>query len=128
MDTIVKYRFDRDMVSFVKTLDIKTAMFGYDKSDVYDKIKDLLVKARDVCEDLVQEAYEEVERLKEDLNKAGRDSSGQQVPSFGEPVESVPVAVVSPDRTGEVEDSELIRLRKENQALQEHLQEYQIRQ
>ena len=58
MDTIVKYRFDREMVAFVKTLDVKTAMFGYDKSDVYSKFKELLVRARDVCLELVLEEQE----------------------------------------------------------------------
>ena len=73
MDTIVKYRFDREMVAFVKTLDIKTAMFGYDKNDVYSKIKDLLVRARDVCQDLVAEENEKFEAIKASLLQVADD-------------------------------------------------------
>ncbi len=73
METIVKYRFDREMVAFVKTLDIKTAMFGYDKNDVYSKFKDLLVKARDVCEELVTEECKRLEVMKIQLLEAAED-------------------------------------------------------
>ena len=52
METVVKYRFDQEMVPFVKQLDIKTALFGYDKTDVYNKFKDLLVRAREVSREL----------------------------------------------------------------------------
>ncbi|NLB27691.1 MAG: hypothetical protein GX819_01905 [Clostridiaceae bacterium] len=127
MDTIVKYRFDREMVSFVKTLDIKTAMFGYDKSDVYDKIKDLLVKARDVCEDLVREAHEEVERMKGELDKAAGDPAPPVTPVSPEPAGSVPMAALAHGQTAESEDTELARLRKEVQTLQESLAEYRKR-
>jgi len=127
MDTIVKYRFDREMVSFVKTLDIKTAMFGYDKSDVYDKIKDLLVKARDVCEDLVREAHEEVERMKGELDKAAGDPAPPVTPVLPEPAGSVPMAALAPGQTAETEDTELVRLRKEVRTLQENLAEYRKR-
>lgn len=67
METIIKYHFDREMVSFVKTLDIKTGMFGYDKNDVYSKIKDLLVKAREVCEALVLEECRKFEEVRASL-------------------------------------------------------------
>lgn len=73
MDTIIKYRFDREMVAFVKTLDVKTAMFGYDKSDVYSKFKDLLVRARDVCQELVMEEQERFEALRTSLLQAADD-------------------------------------------------------
>ncbi|NLA71311.1 MAG: hypothetical protein GX850_02610 [Clostridiaceae bacterium] len=72
METIIKYRFDSEMVAFVKELDIKTAMFGYDKNDVYSKFKDLLVRSRDVCEELVTEKYEEIELMKADLIEAAK--------------------------------------------------------
>ena len=116
METIVKYRFDREMVAFVKTLDIKTAMFGYDKSDVYDKFKDLLVKARDVCEELVQEVCEEAGALKETADD----------PVI--PEDPVPAADAAPVESGENGTPdllpELLSLREENKALQERLQEY----
>lgn len=67
MDTIVKYHFDREMVSFVKSLEFKNGMFGYDKNDVYSKIKDLLVKARDVCEELVSEECRKFEEIRAGL-------------------------------------------------------------
>ncbi len=73
MDTIVKYRFDREMVAFVKTLDIKTAMFGYDKNDVYSKFKDLLVRARDVCQELVVEETQKFEAIKASLLQVADD-------------------------------------------------------
>ncbi len=73
METIVKYRFDREMVAFVKTLDIKAAVFGYDKNDVYSKFKDLLVKARDVCEELVTEEYRKLELMKTQLLEVAED-------------------------------------------------------
>ncbi|HZK29490.1 MAG TPA: hypothetical protein VFD19_04665 [Clostridia bacterium] len=76
METIVKYRFDRELVAFVKTLDIKTAMFGYDKNDVYSKFKDLLVKSRDVCEELVAEQHKEIEAMKADLVEAVKHPDG----------------------------------------------------
>lgn len=78
METIVKYRFDKEMVSFVKKLDIKTAMFGYDKSDVYSKFKDLLIKARDVCEELVAEEYRSVNQMKAEMIKAAGDPANLQ--------------------------------------------------
>lgn len=73
METIVKYRFDKEMVSFVKKLDIKTSMFGYDKNDVYSKFKDLLIKARGVCEELVMEEHRAVEQMKAELIEAAED-------------------------------------------------------
>ncbi len=73
METIVKYRFDKEMVSFVKGLDIKTSMFGYDKNDVYSKFKDLLIKARGVCEELVMEEHRAVEQMKAELIEAAED-------------------------------------------------------
>ncbi len=54
LETSVKYLFDKEMVQFVKHLEIKTAMFGYDKTDVYKKFKDLLVRARSFCDDAVE--------------------------------------------------------------------------
>ena len=116
METIVKYRFDREMVAFVKTLDIKTAMFGYDKNDVYDKFKDLLVKAREVCEELVQEVYAEA--------GAQREAAGDPVI----PEDPVPELEAAPVESGETATPELLpellSLREENKALQERLQEY----
>lgn len=123
METIVKYRFDREMVAFVKTLEIKTSMFGYDKSDVYDKIKDLLVKARDVCEELVREAYEELGVTK----TASGDPAGLQAPVTGEAAESTPLVEAAPDESGEGEEPEVIRLRQENKELREHLEEFSRR-
>lgn len=73
METVVKYRFDKEMVSFVKKLDIKTSMFGYDKNDVYSKFKDLLIKARSVCEELVLEEHRAVEQMKLELIEAAKD-------------------------------------------------------
>ena len=73
MEPIVKYQFDREMVAFVKTLEIKSSMFGYDKNDVYSKFKDLLVRARDVCEELVAKERESLQLLKEKVEKAADD-------------------------------------------------------
>ncbi len=73
METMIKYRFDKEMVAFVKKLDIKTSMFGYDKGDVYSKFKELLVKARDVCEELVAEEHQSVEEMKTSLVEAAEN-------------------------------------------------------
>lgn len=73
MEPIVKYHFDREMVAFVKTLELKPAMFGYEKNDVFNKFKDLLVKARDVCEELVAAEHRKLEELKEAVTRAKDD-------------------------------------------------------
>ncbi|MDY0119859.1 MAG: hypothetical protein RBS18_04495, partial [Clostridia bacterium] len=73
MEPIVKYQFDREMVAFVKTLEIKSSMFGYDKNDVYSKFKDLLVRARDVCEELVAKERESLQLLMGEVEKAADD-------------------------------------------------------
>ena len=73
MEPIVKYQFDREMVAFVKTLEIKSSMFGYDKNDVYNKFKDLLVRARDVCEALVAEERASLLQLKEKIENVADD-------------------------------------------------------
>jgi len=73
METVVKYRFDQEMVPFVKQLDIKTALFGYDKTDVYNKFKDLLVRAREVSQELVAEEYLTIEQMKTELFAAAGD-------------------------------------------------------
>lgn len=75
MEPIIKYRFDKEMVAFVKKLDIKTSMFGFDKGDVYSKFKDLLIHARDVCEQLVEEQHRSVEKMKSQLIEAAEDPS-----------------------------------------------------
>ena len=153
MDTIVKYRFDREMVTFVKTLEIKTAMFGYDKSAVYDKIKDLLVTARDVCGDLVREAYQEVDALKAELRGADTAPVLLQVhhaEEAGQPNGEAPetemspgpelaegqiefdsgeemAEVVAPEPEGETAEEELIRLRRVNRELLERLETFSER-
>ncbi|MFY9130379.1 MAG: hypothetical protein WBL60_01850 [Saccharofermentanales bacterium] len=73
METVVKYRFDQKMVPFVKQLDIKTALFGYDKTDVYNKFKDLLVRAREVSQELLAEEYRTIEQMKAELFAAAGD-------------------------------------------------------
>jgi hypothetical protein len=67
MQDFVKYRFDQTMVTFVKSLSLKSAMFGYDKTDVYAKFKDLLIRAREVCQELVEEQSEQYEQFKQDV-------------------------------------------------------------
>ena len=124
MDTIVKYRFDREMVAFVKTLDIKTAMFGYDKNDVYNKFKDLLVKARDVCEELVEEAAGgALSTPREDPVEA--DSlEAMEGPGDHDQVQVLEVPAAGPE---EEEPDELTRLRRENERLRERLAAFEER-
>ncbi|HHU03744.1 MAG: hypothetical protein WCR98_01920 [Saccharofermentanales bacterium] len=57
----IKYRFDEVMLRYVKELSIKTTAFGgYDRDDVYEKIKELISQARKVCEDVYEEAVSEL--------------------------------------------------------------------
>lgn len=142
MDTIVKYRFDREMVSFVKTLDLKQAMFGYDKNDVYSKFKDLLVKAREVCEELVSEAYSQVDEKMEALKAAVEnpaelalllenwesDREAADEPSVSsEEAEEAPeeiLAVPAVLEAAEADTGLVLQLREENEALRARLQDY----
>ncbi|MDD2426688.1 MAG: hypothetical protein PHR78_01050 [Eubacteriales bacterium] len=58
----IKYRFDEVMLRYVKELRIKTTAFGgYDRDDVYEKIKDLISEARTVCEEVYEEAVSELQ-------------------------------------------------------------------
>ncbi|MCK9350211.1 MAG: hypothetical protein M0P44_03180 [Clostridiales bacterium] len=94
MEPIVKYQFDREMVAFVKTLEIKSSMFGYDKNDVYSKFKDLLVRARDVCEELVAKERESLQLLMGEVEKAADDPAAIRLLLDGWTPES-PVSEVS---------------------------------
>ena len=125
MESIVKYRFDREMVSFVKTLDIKTAMFGYDKGDVYSKIKDLLVKARDVCEELVREAYADLESKQGEALLAAAPEGSEAVGDAGLILPESPAVEI--EQVPETEGDELSRLHQENQQLREKLEEFAAR-
>jgi predicted nuclease with TOPRIM domain len=69
LETSVKYQFDKEMVQFVKQLEIKTAMFGYDKTDVYKKFKDLLVRARSFCGDAVEKERAKIIGLEQQLEE-----------------------------------------------------------
>ncbi|GEM_PF-818958 len=68
-ETSVKYQFDKEMVQFVKQLEIKTAMFGYDKTDVYKKFKDLLVRARTFCDNAVENERTIIAALEKELKE-----------------------------------------------------------
>lgn len=58
----IKYRFDEVMLRYVKELNLKTTAFGgYNREDVYDKIKLLIADARQVCEDVYEEAVRELQ-------------------------------------------------------------------
>lgn len=58
----IKYRFDEVMLRYVKELNLKTTAFGgYNREDVYDKIKLLIADARQVCEDVYEEAVSELQ-------------------------------------------------------------------
>ncbi len=106
METIVKYRFDKEMVSFVKKLDIKTAMFGYDKNDVYSKFKDLLIKARNVCEELVVEEYRTVEQMRAELiEAAGNPAKLEALLAKWNGEQKAPMAKASADAAGQEETS-----------------------
>ncbi|NLC88855.1 MAG: hypothetical protein GX681_02165 [Clostridiaceae bacterium] len=62
MTKSIKYRFDEVMLRYVKELNLKTTTFGgYNREDVYDKIKLLLADARQVCEDVYEEAVSELQ-------------------------------------------------------------------
>lgn len=62
MTKSIKYRFDEVMLRYVKELRIKTTAFGgYDRDDVYKKIKDLISEARTVCEEVYEEAVSELQ-------------------------------------------------------------------
>lgn len=67
-ETSVKYQFDKEMVQFVKQLEIKTTMFGYDKTDVYRKFKDLLIRARSFCDDAVEKERIKIADLEQQLS------------------------------------------------------------
>ncbi|NLC41192.1 MAG: hypothetical protein GX763_09790 [Clostridiaceae bacterium] len=58
----IKYRFDEVMLRYVKELNLKTTAFGgYNREDVFDKIKLLISDARQVCEDVYEEAVRELQ-------------------------------------------------------------------
>ncbi|NLC25989.1 MAG: hypothetical protein GX777_05120 [Fastidiosipila sp.] len=62
MTKSIKYRFDEVMLRYVKELRIKTTTFGgYDRDDVYDKIKELISEARTVCQEVYDEAVKELQ-------------------------------------------------------------------
>lgn len=59
MSQSIRYRFDRVMVDYIKTMEFKTVAFGgYERKDVFQKMKQLLAVARDLCEKIVEEARE----------------------------------------------------------------------
>ena len=137
MDTIVKYRFDREMVAFVKTLDVKTAMFGYDKSDVYSKFKDLLVRARDVCLELVMEEQERFEALRTSLLQVAVDPEAVRALLYdwepgshslepGLVTENVPAAI--PETEALAEEVPPSAPDQDKQALLDRLEELEARQ
>jgi|LSQX01.3.fsa_nt_gb hypothetical protein len=137
MDTIVKYRFDREMVAFVKTLDVKTAMFGYDKSDVYSKFKDLLVRARDVCLELVMEEQERFEALRTSLLQVADDPEAVRALLYdwepgshslepGLVTENVPAAI--PETEALAEEVPPSAPDQDKQALLDRLEELEARQ
>lgn len=133
LETSVKYQFDKEMVQFVKQLEIKTAMFGYDKTDVYKKFKDLLVRARSFCDDAVEKERAKIIDLEQQIKELKdamsiKDQHTTHVSSFEEDnateesIEGVASggAIVAAMCTVSQEKSDVPGLDSSNEGRQEH--------
>ena len=111
----IKYRFDEVMLRYVKELNIKTTAFGgYDREDVYDKIKLLISDARQVCQDVYEEAVSE---LQGEIDASATKLAQAQIDSLLEEISRLEVRVM------ELEENES-RLNQENSDLEEKLSLY----
>ena len=111
----IKYRFDEVMLRYVKELNIKTTAFGgYDREDVYDKIKLLISDARQVCQDVYEEAVSE---LQGEIDASATKLDQAQIDSLLEEISRLEVRVM------ELEENES-RLNQEISDLEEKLSLY----
>lgn len=115
MTKSIKYRFDEVMLRYVKELNLKTTTFGgYNREDVYDKIKLLLADARQVCEDVYEEAVSE---LQGEIAASATKLDQAQIDNLLEDMGQLEARVI------ELEDTES-RLKQEISDLEEKLSFY----
>lgn len=63
MSKTTEMQFDEEMLEYIQDLQLKTVTFGgYDREDVYEQIRALINKAREVCSALTEHAVSEAER------------------------------------------------------------------
>ena len=85
MSKTIEMKFDEEMLEYIQDLQLKTVSFGgYDRKDVYEQIRALINKAREVCRILTEDAVAEAERgvISNFSTQDVLDSLGSQDASF----------------------------------------------
>ncbi len=126
MSKTVEMQFDEEMLEYIQDLQLKTVTFGgYDREDVYEQIRALINKARQVCCGLTENAVAEAERgvISNFGTQDVLDSLGTQDKSFATAYQ----AEGSTNEEMRIAESTIEALQRELQAVEEEAQEAKAR-